>query len=100
MGTHFSGLNLGIRRRQFLQLTAGTAAYFAFIRRGFPYAQSPLGLKKFVQALQWSGADRHSGRDPHQIGWCRPISDRGRRICQLSSFTPISRRPDYGATQT
>ena len=49
MRTHFSGLNLGIRRRQFLQLTAGTAAYFAFIHRGFPYAQSPLGLKKFVK---------------------------------------------------
>ena len=40
MGTHFSGLNLGIRRRRFLQLTAGTAAYLAFLRRAWPFSQS------------------------------------------------------------
>ncbi len=55
MNTRSYGSHVSIGRRRLLQLTAGTAGYFAFMRRGFPFAQSPSGLAKFVQALNGLG---------------------------------------------
>ena len=52
MGTHFSGLNLGIRRRRFLQLTAGTAAYLVFLGRAWPFSQSPSTIPLFGTTLR------------------------------------------------
>lgn len=42
-------------RRQFLQLSAGTAAYFAFTRRAWPFAQSPTTIPLFGTALRGIG---------------------------------------------
>ena len=42
-------------RRRFLQLTAGTAAYFAFGRRSWPFAQSPAIIPLFGTALRGIG---------------------------------------------
>ena len=47
--------SLGIGRRRLMQLTAGSAAYLALTARGWPYAQSPLGVRKFVQPLRALG---------------------------------------------
>jgi len=55
MVTHSFGTRIGIGRRRLLQLTAGTAAYLSFMRSGFPFAQSPSGLAKFVQPLNGLG---------------------------------------------
>ena len=52
MRTHFSGSNLGIVRRRFLQLTAGTAAYFAFLSRAWPFSQSPSTIPLFGTTLR------------------------------------------------
>ncbi|MGA8885950.1 MAG: multicopper oxidase domain-containing protein [Pseudolabrys sp.] len=93
MGAHFSGSNLGICRRRLLQLTAGTAAYFAFMRRGFPYAQSPLGLKKFVQAL--------NGLGPTGIPVATPIKSGGvdRYRIEVGEFTNYQFHPDLPPTR-
>ena len=55
MRTHFSGSNLGIVRRRFLQLTAGTAAYLAFLRRAWPFSQSPNTIPLFGTTLRSIG---------------------------------------------
>ena len=47
--------SLGIGRRRFIQLTAGTAAYLALTARSWPFSQSPLGVRKFTQPLRGLG---------------------------------------------
>src|SRR5215475_792474 len=42
-------------RRRFLQLTAGTAAYFAFGRRSWPFAQTPAVIPLFGTTLRGIG---------------------------------------------
>ncbi len=40
-----------INRRRFLQASAGAAAFLATSRRAYPFAQSPLGVTKFLATL-------------------------------------------------
>jgi spore coat protein A len=56
MHARFPGSNPGIGKRRFLQLTAGAAAYLASTARGWPFSQSPLGVRKFTQPLRGLGS--------------------------------------------
>jgi hypothetical protein len=58
-----------IGRRQFLQLSAGTAAYMASSRRGWPFAQSPTNIRKFVTDLPGLGP-----AGANQIGQYIPLA--------------------------
>ena len=69
MHTHSFGSNLGVGRRRFLRLTAGSAAYLAFMRRGFPFAQSPTNIRKFVTNLPGLGP-----AGANQIGQYLPLA--------------------------
>jgi spore coat protein A, manganese oxidase len=88
-----SGPGIGIGRRRFLRLTAGTAAYLAFMRRGFPFAQSPAGLRKFVQAL--------NGLGPTGIPVATPIKSGGvdRYRIEVGEFTNYQFHPDLPTTR-
>src|ERR1035437_9015889 len=44
-----------MNRRQFFRMSAGAAAYFAFPRRGYSYAQSPPNITKFAVSLPGLG---------------------------------------------
>jgi spore coat protein A len=44
-----------INRRRFLQAGAGAATFLAFARRAYPFAQSPLGVSKFIVPLPGLG---------------------------------------------
>ena len=44
-----------INRRRFLQAGAGAAAFLAWPRRAYPFAQSPTGVKKFLATLPGLG---------------------------------------------
>jgi FtsP/CotA-like multicopper oxidase with cupredoxin domain len=55
MNTRSLGSNRGIGRRRLLQLTAGAAAYLAYSRRAWPFAQSPTNIRKFVVDLPGLG---------------------------------------------
>jgi FtsP/CotA-like multicopper oxidase with cupredoxin domain len=67
MRTH--GLRSTIGRRRFMQLTAGTAAYLAFNRRAWPFAQSPTNIRKFVTDLPGLGP-----AGANQIGQYIPLA--------------------------
>ena len=62
-------LRSAIGRRRFLQLTAGTAAYLALNRRGWPFAQSPTNIRKFVTDLPGLGP-----AGANQIGQYIPLA--------------------------
>ena len=64
MRTHFSVSNLGIVRRRFLQLTAGTAAYLAFLNRAWPFSQSPSTIPLFGTTLRSIGTIGVAAADP------------------------------------
>jgi hypothetical protein len=51
----FGASRIIIGRRRLLQLGAGTAAYLAFARRGWPFAQSPTNIRKFITNLPGVG---------------------------------------------
>jgi len=63
------GLRSTIGRRRFMQLTAGTAAYLAFNRRAWPFAQSPTNIRKFVTNLPGLGP-----AGANQIGQYIPLA--------------------------
>ncbi len=44
-----------MNRRQFLQTTAGAAAFFGMRQRGYSFGQSPAGITKFTTPLQGLG---------------------------------------------
>jgi spore coat protein A len=87
------GSRLAIGRRRFLQLTAGTTAYLALTGRGFPFAQSPLGLTKFVQAL--------NGLGPTGIPVATPIKAGGidQYRLEVGEFTNYQFHPDLPPTR-
>jgi FtsP/CotA-like multicopper oxidase with cupredoxin domain len=61
---------LTIRRRRLLQLSGGTAAYLAFSRRGWPFAQSPK-IRKFIVNLPGLGP-----AGANQIGQYLPLASK------------------------
>jgi FtsP/CotA-like multicopper oxidase with cupredoxin domain len=69
--TRSFGPTLTIGRRRFLQLTAGTAAYLASNGRGWPFAQSPTNIRKFVVNLPGLGP-----AGANQIGQYLPLATR------------------------
>lgn len=86
------GTRLGVGRRRLLQLTAGTAAYLAFMRSGFPFAQSPSGLAKFVQPL--------NGLGPTGIPVATPITSGGvdRYRVEIGQYNNYQFHPDLPPT--
>src|SRR6516225_499327 len=83
MRTHASRSTIG--RRRFLQLTAGTAAaataaYVASSRRGWPFAQSPTNIRKFVTDLPGLGP-----AGANQIGQYLPLATKS-----TASFAGLS----------
>jgi FtsP/CotA-like multicopper oxidase with cupredoxin domain len=77
MSTLSPGVNPRIGRRRLLQLTAGAAGYLALPRRGWPFAQSPTNIRKFVVNLPGLGP-----AGANQIGQYLPLATKSTRNFQ------------------
>jgi spore coat protein A len=81
-------------RRQFLKLSAGTAAYFAFMRRSWPFAQSPTTIPLFGTSLRGIGTIGVAAPDSTPA----PVTGATHYTINIDQFQDTGVAPSLGPT--